>query len=151
MGDATFLDTLVRLAAIGAAGVCIFVVFLIGWILHSPRKDATPDWHRSLRFYMLTCVACATVSGMSGAANAWFKAQTIAKQSTEIEQLSADLNKLLANLAILSKNGYLGRPAPPNWTRSQVLALEEVNASIKVSAQGHNALTDRARSQQVQP
>ncbi|MEO0576118.1 MAG: hypothetical protein AAF004_11705 [Pseudomonadota bacterium] len=80
------LDTVVRLAAFGTSGVCIFAVFWIGMIMRKPNKDASPEWYRSMRHYMTMCVLCGVITGASGVANAMFNADKTAAQAERAEQ-----------------------------------------------------------------
>jgi hypothetical protein len=86
--DAGLLDTLVKLASLGASGVCIFAIFWIGWlVLHLPAgKD--PERHKTLRWFMFVAVVIAVISGASGFANAKFNADEISqleKANTELQ------------------------------------------------------------------
>lgn len=75
MGE--LLDTLVRLASLGASGISIFAIFWIGWLILRIPAAVDPQRHRTLRFFMLTCVAISLISGATGFVNAKFKADTI--------------------------------------------------------------------------
>lgn len=100
----TTLDTLVRLASIGASGVCIFAVFWIGFILRKPHENATSQWHKSMRFYMVTCVLCAVIAGGTGVANAMFNQQEIKKVNAWNFELSENLKAKSTELFELQKN-----------------------------------------------
>ncbi len=88
--DTGLLETLVKLAALGAAGVCIFAIFWIGWlILHLP-EGATPERHKTLRAFMVTTVFIAIISAAAGFLNSKFNADKI----TNAERLRDPLLKL---------------------------------------------------------
>ncbi len=70
--DIPLLDTLVRLASIGATGICIFVVFWAGYQLQKIPHDAPPIRYETFRSYMLLCVLVALISAGVGALNAYF-------------------------------------------------------------------------------
>lgn len=44
--DAGLLDTLVKLASLGASGVCIFAIFWIGWLILRLPAGKDPERHR---------------------------------------------------------------------------------------------------------
>ena len=85
--DAGILDTVIKLASIGASGICIFAIFWIGWVLRKPRDNATADDHKTLRFYMVTCVFIALVSAGSGIANAMINANKNAVLKAENSEI----------------------------------------------------------------
>ena len=88
--DPGLLDTLIKLAALGTSGVCIFAIFWIGWlILHLP-DDAPPEKHKTLRMFMIVTVIIAVISGVSGFFNARYNADQIAElqQDKNVLELS---------------------------------------------------------------
>jgi formate hydrogenlyase subunit 3/multisubunit Na+/H+ antiporter MnhD subunit len=109
MPEAGFLDGLVKLASLGASGVCIFAIFWIGWLI--PRTDA--DRAKTLRYYMGTCIVIAIISAASGIANAMFNAETIkglqaektslVAKEAEAEAARVDADKRLAETAAATK------------------------------------------------
>ncbi len=61
MPDIGVLDTLVKLASLGTSGVCIFAIFWIGWLLLKSDPAKNIERQRTLRFYMIACVAIAVI------------------------------------------------------------------------------------------
>ena len=92
----TLLDTLVRLASLGASGVCIFAIFWIGWLLMRLPAGQDPERHKSLRYYMGTCIVIALISGGTGVANAMFNAQ-------KVESLEREKNTIATNLDVANQ------------------------------------------------
>ena len=85
--DAGLLDTLVKLAALGTSGVCIFAIFWIGWlILHLP-EGATPERHKTLRMFMIITVIIAVISGAVGFVNAKFNAWLCRRRAPRVQHL----------------------------------------------------------------
>ena len=80
------LDTLVRLASLGASGISIFAIFWIGWLLLRLPSDADRERHKTLRFFMLVCLGIALISGGTGLANVMFKADKISKLNLKITE-----------------------------------------------------------------
>ena len=80
------LDTLVKLASLGASGISIFAIFWIGWLLLRLPSDAGPERHRTLRLYMLVCFGIALISGGAGLANAYFNADTISELNRQVDK-----------------------------------------------------------------
>ncbi len=78
------LDTLVKLASLGASGVCIFAIFWVGYLIkHTPSDNA--ERHRTLRNFMWMSVFIAVISGGSGIANAYFNREKISEARTKAE------------------------------------------------------------------
>jgi hypothetical protein len=82
------LDLLVKLASFGTAGVCVLAIFLVGKsILGLP--DNSPPWRVSLLHkYQYFCVLMATVSAVSGVANAYFNQQKIVTAQDNVSKLA---------------------------------------------------------------
>ena|ERR1700722_12040507 len=53
------LDVLVKLAALGTSGICIFGIFWVGYII---SKESDPQKYEILKFYMILCFAIAIIS-----------------------------------------------------------------------------------------
>lgn len=81
--DATLLDTLVKLASLGASGICIFAIFWIGWLIQNQPPTKDPERHRTLRLFMITTVVIASISAVSGIANALINSGKIAELKAE--------------------------------------------------------------------
>lgn len=99
--DAVFLDTLVKLASLGASGICIFAIFWIGWLLRKPQEHADVQHHKSLRYYMGTSVIIAIISASSGIANAMINAGINAELRGENDEI------IQANIALKQNVGDL--------------------------------------------
>ena len=78
------LDTLVRLASLGASGISIFVIFWIGWLLLRLPSGADRERHKTLRLFMLVCFGIALIAGGTGLANVMIKADQISKLNRTI-------------------------------------------------------------------
>ena len=92
------LDTLVKLAALGTSGICIFGIFWIGYLILNPPKEPDAQRHRTLRFFMMTCIAIAIISAAASIFGVWH-----------------DKKQIASSLAIVlkSKEGYqLEHPSP---------------------------------------
>lgn len=92
--EGTLLDTLVKLASVGASGICIFAIFWIGWLILHPPQSPDPERHRTLRFFMGTCVVIAIISAASGIANAIINADKISSLEETNTTLSAKVHNL---------------------------------------------------------
>ena len=90
----TLLDTLVRLASLGASGVCIFAIFWIGWIIYRLPRDAGPERYRSLRMFMLTTLGIAVISGITGVMNAAWNQGEIAALEEKLASQQGETGKL---------------------------------------------------------
>ena len=95
------LDTLVKLASLGASGVCVLAIFWVGWLISKVPPDANANTHKTMRMYMGMTIMIAVIAFASGIANAWFNAQEIAKVEkeksdavTHAETVASDLSKL---------------------------------------------------------
>jgi formate hydrogenlyase subunit 3/multisubunit Na+/H+ antiporter MnhD subunit len=86
--DTGLLETLVKLASLGASGVCIFAIFWVGWLILQLPSDASTERHKSLRFFIVACVIIAVISGVTGLVNAKFNVDEITELSSEITNLT---------------------------------------------------------------
>lgn len=91
---ATLLDTLVKLASLGASGVCIFAIFWIGWIIYRLPSDAGSERYKSLRMFMLTTLGIAVISGVTGVTNAAWNQGEIAKLESAMASQAAEIGEL---------------------------------------------------------
>jgi len=91
--EAPLLDTLVKLASLGASGICIFAIFWTGWLIHRTPPDAGPEHYRALRHYMITTVLFAVIAGASGFMNARYNAERIGTLRTELEAAESRLQE----------------------------------------------------------
>ena len=99
--DAVFLDTLVKLASLGASGICIFAIFWIGWLLRKPQEHTDAQHHKSLRYYMGTSVIIAIISATSGIANSKINAGINAELRRENDQITQQNMAITKNLGDL--------------------------------------------------
>jgi hypothetical protein len=88
--DAGLLDTLVKLASLGASGVCIFAIFWIGWLILRLPAKVNLEKHKTLRMFMIVVVLIALISGVSGLVNAKFNADEIAALRQENQAIRAN-------------------------------------------------------------
>jgi hypothetical protein len=92
------LDTLVKLAALGTSGICIFGIFWIGYLILNPPEKPDPQRYDTLRFFMMTCIAIAIISAVASIFGAWNDKKQIAKSLA---------------IVLKSKEGYqLDHPSP---------------------------------------
>lgn len=142
--DSALLDTLVKLASLGASGVCIFSIFWVGWLLLRLPPDASPDRHKTLRFFMGLCGFVAVISAASGVANAMFNANTIAdvrdeKQAVEraFETFRDGAQEQLRKFQVMqAKNREVAESLEIILAEKELLALEQrsdpqIQASIR--------------------
>jgi hypothetical protein len=80
---AVLLDTLVKLASLGAGGVCVLAIFWVGWLVSRMQPNASAQQHRTVRLFMGMTIVIAIIAFASGLANAWFNASVIAKVEQE--------------------------------------------------------------------
>ena len=101
------LDTLVKLAALGTSGICIFGIFWIGYLILKPPREPDPERHRTLRFFMATCIAIAIVSAAATIFGTWYEKKEIAnamaivlksKEGYELQHPSAELKGYITML-----------------------------------------------------
>jgi hypothetical protein len=52
MVDTELLNTLVKLATLGASGISIFAIFWIGWLLYRKAGSGNLEEHKTLRYFM---------------------------------------------------------------------------------------------------
>lgn len=96
--NASVLDTLVKLASLGASGVCVLAVFWVGWLISKLSDTASREKHRTVRLYMAMTLCIAVIAFASGIANAWFNATVISKveqEKTQAETRTVELDKEL--------------------------------------------------------
>lgn len=126
------LDTLVRLAAFGATGVCILIVFWIGFIIKKPNKEAGSEWHKTVRLYMATCLGVAVIAGTTGVANAMFNMDKVndAEDTNRglhdaLEKRMKELSEIQIALRTLESTNTFPTPRG-NWTSEQRQALQTI-------------------------
>jgi formate hydrogenlyase subunit 3/multisubunit Na+/H+ antiporter MnhD subunit len=89
--DAGLLDSLVKLASIGASGICIFAIFWIGWLILQLPPNADPERHKTLRMFMVICVVIAVISAGTGILSAMFNRDMIVR--LEREKQAVEVNE----------------------------------------------------------
>jgi hypothetical protein len=89
----SFLQDLIKLASLGTSGICIFVVFWVGYLIQKTNFEKEPYKRDTLRSYMWMCFAIAVVTALSGGANAYFNARTIADTKAKNEELTTTVQK----------------------------------------------------------
>ena len=128
MDMTVLLDTLVRLASVGASGICIFAIFWTGWLIMRLPAQADPEQHRTVRFFMVICVAIATVSAGSGILNARSNAGKIAKKDAENKTLhdehKAVASYLLQSIDQTTRAKIINKASPRVRTNLQNLNLD---------------------------
>ncbi len=138
------LDTLVRLASLGASGISIFAIFWIGWLLLRLPSGADRERHKTLRFFMLVCFGIALIAGGTGLANVMFKAdqisilnQTIIENSEEIDRyknLQSTARGTVNALEVIVKSKKLAAAASGSVEiERQVQTLKDVIKQLKGS------------------
>ncbi len=121
MPDAGFLDGLVKLASLGASGICIFSIFWIGWLISRLPEKSDPQRHKTLRLFMGTCIIIAIIAAATGIANAMFNADAIAAVEADKTRLAADLSK--ADAARIEADKKLAEAAAANGAIARSLEI----------------------------
>ena len=93
------LDTLVKLASLGASGVCVLAIFWVGWLISKMTEADGKEKHTTVRLYMAMTIAIAVIAFASGIANAWFNANTIAKVEQEKAVAVAQTGKVVTDFS----------------------------------------------------
>jgi formate hydrogenlyase subunit 3/multisubunit Na+/H+ antiporter MnhD subunit len=99
MPEASLLDALVKLASLGASGICIFSIFWIGWLIWRLPEKSDPQRHKTLRFFMATCIVIAIIAAATGIANAMFNANAIVALEGERDRLEVANREAVTRLA----------------------------------------------------
>jgi len=84
------LDTLVKLAAIGTSGICIFAIFWSGWLIYKTTDAAKLD---TIRYFINKVIIIAIISALSGGLNAVINAATIRKLEAKNAQMAVQLQR----------------------------------------------------------
>lgn len=148
-------DLLVRLASLGASGVCIFAIFWTGWLITRIPPQADPERHRTVRFFMVTCVFIALVSAGSGIMNAMYNQEQVAQEKGEKKQVQASLDstkqQLLATKATSAKAMQYVLNSVDQVKREQLIkkAPAEVKSNIRLHLDP--ALISRLKPAPIQP
>ncbi len=65
-------DNLVKLASLGATGVSVLAIFVTGVIIYRLPNNVSKEKSGLLKYYLVTCLIFAVLSGASGVLNAMF-------------------------------------------------------------------------------
>lgn len=136
----SLLDTLVKLAGLGAGGICIFAIFWVGWLISKLPPDANKNQHQTLRLFMGMTIVIAIIAFASGLANAWFNAKEVAKmesQKVASEEKVAELEVTLDDV----KERAQEREAELS------VALQEMNAAAQEQVAQYEA--EKMRNQEI--
>ena len=136
----SLLDTLVKLAGLGAGGICIFAIFWVGWLISRLPPDANEHQHKTLRLFMGMTITIAVIAFASGIANAWFNAQEIAK----VEQEKAVTEKKAEELAVTVQEVTA---EAQEEAQQMAVALQEVKDEAR--EQTARYLAEKARKEEV--
>ena len=142
--DTLLLETLVKLASLGASGISIFAIFWIGWLISRTPSDAGAERHRTMRLFMVMCVAVAIIAGVTGYMSAQFKSGTV-------EELTGKLDAALESVQQYKELQASTRGALDTLElvlRSKELAAaesrsEELSRDVKILKDAITDLKDR--------
>ena len=126
--ESTMLDTMVRLATLGASGVSIFAIAWLGYILRRPLKDASSDWHRSVRHYMTVCAFFAATSAVGAYANAKFNAERNNELRSVIVRKDQSIDSLRATVRDICERADCDRISPATLSPESAKLLSEIRA-----------------------
>lgn len=88
MFEQGFLGKLVELASLGTSGICIFAIFWIGWLMTRQSSQKDTERQRTLRFFMLFCVAISVVSAAAGFWSSRASDEELTSLKRRIEELA---------------------------------------------------------------
>lgn len=92
-----FFDMVVKLAASGAFGICIFAILWTGWLMKGTKEEAI-NTHRSLRNFMIMCVIIAIIAAITGVINSFHNARQIEELSSQLNTIRSERNEKNAEL-----------------------------------------------------
>jgi uncharacterized protein (DUF488 family) len=136
MIDKVMIDSLIRLASLGAAGVSVIAVVLVGRAIYA-LSDHSPMWKVSLmQRYQNFCIVIALICAISGFANAYIKLERVQaseeyarRMETAIESQTLQFDKLIDQLSkelTALQQQVAATPTPPNnGVRDRFDALRE--------------------------
>ena len=145
MDNANALDSLVRIASMGTAGVCVLIVFIAGFLIWKLSDTASKEKIHLIKFYLKTCLVIAVISFASGLANFIMKqdhvdsalkeTKAVISENNEIKKVVADeLPKIeKAQMDILEAKEIINSdPTPSRSERIEAEAqLDTANKSVK--------------------
>lgn len=83
-----FLETLVKLAAAGTSGICIFAIFAAGFILFKSNQDTPPAKYDALKSFMKMAAVVAVISAGTTIASGYWDHRTKVVLTNKNEQLA---------------------------------------------------------------
>ena len=101
---AAFFDTAVKLAGLGAAGVCVFALLCCVWLLSRPRGNDKPQSQSLIKWFMGLCVLMAVVTLLSAIFSAKAEAEKVPSLKAEIERLENENREQAAVIQKLQRN-----------------------------------------------
>ena len=145
-----YLDTIIKLASIGAAGICIAGIILAYLMIRKLPKNASKELMSLIQFFIKACIFMALICTLSGAANAYFNqnkvveaqenAAKVQKQNDALKtRLNAEVekfnrNKLLLNNEINTLQRTLRQiPNVPNNFRSSVDSISAISNRMSIN------------------
>jgi hypothetical protein len=124
MPGTEFLDSLVKIASLGASGICIFAIFWIGWLIWRPPAKPDPGRHKTLRLFMLVSIIIALISAATGVWNAMFNREVISRLEAKNQEQVNEINKITDDLekckTLTAEKTSHGAPAGPVKVRLNV-------------------------------
>jgi cytochrome bd-type quinol oxidase subunit 1 len=120
------LDSLVKLASMGTAGVCVLAIFIIGVSLFKLSNDTSKEKVSLIKKYMNMCIIIAIICTISGVANAVFNQQKTNDVNTkwsdaydrELKKADTEKNGISATLTLLRQQVSLIHNLPPSVSSS---------------------------------
>jgi len=113
------LDVLVKLAALGTSGICIFGIFWVGYII---SKESDPQKYEILKLYMILCFAIAIISA----------ATNIYAMRNDKNQVARQLKEVNATLQmIVESKGEFLRKHPSEGLEQHVVQLKKTIARFE--------------------
>ena len=124
--DVSIPETLVKLASLGTAGICIFVIFWTGWMIMRTPADASAQRYRILRQFMVVAVVVALISGVAGYLNA-------GREDAEFAALQEELDAVTTRLAV-AESALQDQRTLQAQLRGVLTTLKRVVASKELAA-----------------
>jgi hypothetical protein len=125
------LDTLVKLAAIGTSGVCLFFVFWCGHLVKNLPDNASAGRISVVKHYMTVCVAMAVITGLSGGANAYFNRHAVVVAETKVADTRKELATVREDLTTVSKAVDALKTVPSPSTQEARVKFNEVSEALR--------------------
>ena len=99
-----FLETLVKLAACGTSGICIFTVFWCGRMIRKLPVGVSRDRHTTIRFFMVMCLAIGIISAGTTISAAYWDYKRISRLKSENTELVHQTEQQETNLVTLKSD-----------------------------------------------